>query len=421
MTEYSLPWGGEITGDAGPYTDDMWSDMYRDMFQIDRTVESVIRGAENNLEVLGVSSPVSIDTGCAIVDGKYYKSDTSVDIVIPTPAVSTRIDRIVLRKTWATQLVRLHRIAGVEGGGVPALTQVDGTTWDVPLAQVSIVITTGLITITDERVYTTTPFVQPLYKASGRLTLSSNVPVTTSDVLAATTVYYTHYNGNIVDLYDGASVWKSYLFEEISLDISAFVADTNYDVFIYNNIGTITLEALAWTNDTTRATALIRQDGVLCKTGALTRRYLGTIRITGTTGQCEDSLLNRFVYNFYNQITRTASYSNTVVHTNAGSDQVWNGVTAGASFILGLTRDVTIQLATEFISSAGGGTARVYIKVDTVADPSIVVDHRANVFIKNGNTGTKIIDEGKHTVYIWEGCAGSVSYRQAFVFVTLRM
>ncbi len=45
--------------------------------------------------------------------------------------------------------------------------------------------------------------------------------------------------------------------------------------------GTPTLEALVWTNDTTRATALVRQDGVWSKTGALTRRYLGTVRVDG--------------------------------------------------------------------------------------------------------------------------------------------
>jgi len=73
-------------------------------------------------------------------------------VVIPSPTVSTRIDRIVLRKSWVAQTVRITRIEGIEGGGAPALTQTDGTTWDIPLYQVSIT-TGGNITLTDERVY----------------------------------------------------------------------------------------------------------------------------------------------------------------------------------------------------------------------------------------------------------------------------
>lgn len=53
-----------------------------------------------------------------------------------------------------------------------------------------------------------------------------------------------------------------------------------------------------------RATALTTQDGVLVKSGATTRRYLGTIRTTTTSGQCEDSLSRRFVWNYYNRVNR---------------------------------------------------------------------------------------------------------------------
>jgi hypothetical protein len=68
------------------------------------------------------------------------------------PTGATRIDRIVLRASWAAQTVRITRIAGVENDDAPALTQTPGTTYDIPLAQVSIT-TGGVITITDERVF----------------------------------------------------------------------------------------------------------------------------------------------------------------------------------------------------------------------------------------------------------------------------
>lgn len=152
MAEISLPWSGTITGDAGPYSDDDWSDMYRKLFTIDRTTQGVLLHYENEIEITGGTSPISINTGAAIVDGKFYENDSSANIVVPTPAVSTRIDRIVLRKSWTAQTVRMTRIEGIEGGGVPALTQNDGTTWDIPLYQVSIT-TGGNITLTDERSY----------------------------------------------------------------------------------------------------------------------------------------------------------------------------------------------------------------------------------------------------------------------------
>jgi hypothetical protein len=50
-----------------------------------------------------------------------------------------------------------------------------------------------------------------------------------------------------------------------------------YDVFAYWDGSAIALEVLAWTNLTTRATALARQNGVLVKSGDATRRYIGTV------------------------------------------------------------------------------------------------------------------------------------------------
>jgi hypothetical protein len=63
---------------------------------------------------------------------------------------------VVLRKLWAAQTVRIVILTGVEGGGVPALTQTEGVQWEIPLAQVSITVVPA-ITITDEREFSRTP------------------------------------------------------------------------------------------------------------------------------------------------------------------------------------------------------------------------------------------------------------------------
>lgn len=119
----------------------------------------------------------------------------------------------------------------------------------------------------------------------GRLTLSTGVPVMTSTVSAATTIRFTPYLGATIALYNGTS-WRTARFSEVSLALTGLTAASNYDIFGFDNSGTLALEALIWTNATTRATALVLQDGVYVKSGATTRRYLGTIRIDATTGQC---------------------------------------------------------------------------------------------------------------------------------------
>ena len=144
---------------------------------------------------------------------------------------------------------------------------------------------------------------QALGTAEGRLTLTTGTPVTTADVTAATTMYYSPYIGNKIALYDGSATWAVYSFTELSLALGTLTASLPYDVFAYNNAGTVTLEFLAWTNATTRATALTQQNGVYVKTGATTRRYLGTFYTTATT-TTEDSARQRLVWNMYNRVTR---------------------------------------------------------------------------------------------------------------------
>lgn len=133
----------------------------------------------------------------------------------------------------------------------------------------------------------------------GRLTLTTAVPVTTADVTGATSVYFAPLTGNRIALFDG-NKWKVYPFTQITLALGTLTSGLPYDIFIYDNAGTLTLELTAWTNGTTRATALVRQDGVLSKTGALTRRYLGALYTTSTT-QTEDSMAKRLLDNYYNR------------------------------------------------------------------------------------------------------------------------
>jgi len=142
----------------------------------------------------------------------------------------------------------------------------------------------------------------PLVICEGRLTLTSGTPVTTGDVSGATSAYFAPYKGNRIALYDGSSAWNVRTFSEITISLAGLTASTLYDIFAYDNAGTVTIELLAWTNTTTRATALTTQDGVLVKSGATTRRYLGTVYINSTGGQTDDTYTKRYVWNYYNRV-----------------------------------------------------------------------------------------------------------------------
>ena len=201
-----------------------------------------------------------------------------------------------------------------------------------------VLVTDGTGSVTWQNQTTATFLVETV---NGRLTLESGVAVSTTNQTAKTTLYFTPYKGNQIALYDGSN-WGIHTLTQRSLSLSGYTADKNFDIFIYDNGGTLTLESVVWTNDTTRATALTTQDGVYVKNGATTRRYLGTIRTTSSTGQCEDSTERRFVWSYYNQVKKKQrTRLNTGGHTY--STGAWrnvnNSTTVGDTrylFVVGL-------------------------------------------------------------------------------------
>ena len=142
--------------------------------------------------------------------------------------------------------------------------------------------------------------------ASGRLTLTSLSPVTTADVINAASLYYTPYYGNQIALISaGTSAASLIEFEQTSLDLNTLSPNSNYDIFGFISSGSLALESNRWSTDAARTENLNYTSGILVRSLDTTRRYIGTIRITGTSGQSEDSISKRFVWNTYNQIPRT--------------------------------------------------------------------------------------------------------------------
>ena len=155
MTSKSMPWTTNNTGD-GPtagYATDRWQELLRTLSTFDPTLYYVIPNRGLEYAVSGTVTPVTVQSGEAWVNGRYANDDASQTVAIPTPTVATRKDRIILRSDGSLQTVRVVRLAGVEGSGVPPTLTQNSTTYEVSLAQVSIT-TGGAITVTDERGWT---------------------------------------------------------------------------------------------------------------------------------------------------------------------------------------------------------------------------------------------------------------------------
>ena len=140
MTETSYLWT-DSTGDGGPYDRNDWDDILAILAA--GNGDGVIGGHTNELAVSNPSGKtVRVATGAGIVDGKLYQNTANVDLTPTTPSVGTTGFRVVLRKGWTAQTVRAAIVMNTDGNSAaPALTQTDGTTWEISLATGTI--TTG--------------------------------------------------------------------------------------------------------------------------------------------------------------------------------------------------------------------------------------------------------------------------------------
>lgn len=259
----------------------------------------------------------------------------------------------------------------------------------------------------------------------GRLTLTSGTPVTTSDVTGATNVYFTPYGGNRVALYT-SSQWQLYTFTEKTLALGTLTNDLPYDVFLYDNAGTLTLESLAWSSKTARATALATQDGVLVKSGAADRKYLGTFHTTATT-TTEDSYTKRLLYSYYNRVTKplkrqsaTASWTYT-----SGTIRQANADTANqVALVQGWAEEsITLWLQGTFGHSSNTQYAYVVIGEDSTSTAAAECIYPVVQGVSTGTTNsfglnaylTKVPAVGYH-FYSWnEATSGATAtfYGQA--------
>ena len=197
-------------------------------------------------------------------------------------------------------------------------------------------------------------------RPQGRCTLTSGTPITTADVTAATTLYYTPYTGNNIWLYDGSAQWVQLTFSELSLAVPA-TTNTMYDMFVDYTAGTPALEAVAWSSDTARATALATQNSTYVQTADTDSLYVCSFRTTGVSGQTEDSFAKRYVWNYYNRVPRIGRVMESTdswPYSNATLRQANGAAGNQLDFVIGVA-EVGLTLTAVGIAgndTAGGGT-----------------------------------------------------------------
>ena len=290
----------------------------------------------------------------------------------------------------------------------------DVQAWDADLDALSSLRGNGVIEKSGADAYRTVPVWVDNSVCQGRLTLVQGDPFAEANVTGARTIYFTPIDGNRIALNTGGSKWVYNTFSELSLDVSSLTFHQNYDVFVFDNAGTISLEAVPWTGNITRQVSLSIRDGVLVKNGAPARRYVGTFRTSGTQGQVEDTPARRFVYSHYHRGHREPATS-IYVQSYQYNSQVFrptndNEGNGQCLFILGVESPVRHD-----VQVAGNGDISFRGRIDNdAANLTVDIVVRANDQNTNSytDTFTKVIPPGLHSINLWESArpTGNVTY-----------
>jgi len=258
----------------------------------------------------------------------------------------------------------------------------------------------GVGSVNAEILYEQGAALADLYRSAqpmGRLTLTTAVPVLTSTVSGASTIYYTPYIGNMIPVYDGTRP-VNYVFTELSnataqsstgkAGPAAVTTNSNYDLFVWNDSGTMRLtRGPAWTSDTARGTGagtteLQRIAGMWTNAQAITNgpaanrgTYVGTVRSNGSStidwiygGIAAGGTAGRFcVWNAYHR-RPVASFLGDSTDSWSYTTGAWraadNSTAMRFSYVCGLNEDAAEALYLCYTTAGASGAGNVGVGVD---------------------------------------------------------
>lgn len=162
MAEISRPWNGTTVGDAGPYSDQNWHELYQYIIGLggSRNNVGVFLGSGNQpsdglrvTEQSPAAAAINVLPGSALVRGIAYINDDTEPLTITANAAGNpRIDTIIVSADFALQTCRLAVKQGTAAvtPAPPALTQTDGVLWEIPVADIAVA--NGFSTITQSNI-----------------------------------------------------------------------------------------------------------------------------------------------------------------------------------------------------------------------------------------------------------------------------
>lgn len=281
----------------------------------------------------------------------------------------------------------------------------------------------------------------------GRLSLATATPVMVTDQAAKTSIYYTPYKGSSVPIYNG-SAWSMTTFTEITLALDSDSGHTGYhqsgkifDLFIYSDSGTLRLvSGPAWTNDTTRATALEYVNGILMNAASMTARfgsasgntvtvaqdrgtYVGTFYASanGTTtweiggDAANGDPIKLYLWNAYNRVAVDFSCHDTTDSWNY-STSTWRSKNGSndnrASFVRGLEEDGVSAINAIMYGKTVAGAARWGIALD--ATNTFTVNTQSNNTVTTPGAAYFSQNPGLGFHYLqaveWDNAAGTTTW-----------
>lgn len=237
-----------------------------------------------------------------------------------------------------------------------------------------------------------------MVQPQGRLTLTTGTAVMASSTTGQTTVYYTPYCGDQCPIYDGTNFIPT-TFTELSQATSdttkspaAVANNSNYDIFVWNDSGTIrATRGPAWTSDTVRGTGagtteLQLVNGVYLNKVSITNgpaanrgTYVGTIRSNGTAtidwqlgALASGGTAAVFgVWNAYNRVTVATQVMDNTNSWTYAVNATWRAANAKTTMRVSAVRGLDIEgieatyYAIARTSAGGTGVAGVGLNSTT--------------------------------------------------------
>lgn len=221
-----------------------------------------------------------------------------------------------------------NRIIAFNNASNVVLSNVSGIL-NTKIDNVSGVLSSGIASIVNSAISVINTNEGILSPVSGQMLSSSFYPVDATGSI----LYYSPLHGNKISLYNG-SAWEMINFSHTA--ISGLANNVVYDIFGFKNqLSLLSLEAVAWSNPSTRSANISSLNSVYVKTGDSTRKYLGTVCFSG--GMFSDTVQNRHVWNLYNQRDKMLVNS-----TDTSSSTSWTYSTNSWRHLSGTRFPVTI-------------------------------------------------------------------------------